>query len=165
MSNMTPHSDYEKLQQLLPYVREYQALAEKHGISDIFQDNGGKILQMLLLTGLSGMKKREGNDATNEGGEEFELKTVNVKLTKSVSTNHHLNLAIINKYRKAKWVFAVYENIELKEIWTLTPDKLKHLFDKWEDKWNATQTDINNPKIPLSLVISEGVKYYPSVVV
>ncbi len=50
---MKPHSDWEKLQALLPYVRKLQKLASKHGIDDIFQDNGGKILQILLLTGLT----------------------------------------------------------------------------------------------------------------
>jgi hypothetical protein len=37
-------SDLDELQRLFPYIREYQALANKHGINDIFQDNGGKLL-------------------------------------------------------------------------------------------------------------------------
>lgn len=59
---MTPHSDKEKLDALFPYIRQYQALAEAHGINDIFQDNGGKLLQILLITGLSVLPGREGLD-------------------------------------------------------------------------------------------------------
>jgi hypothetical protein len=32
----------------------------------IFQDNGGKILQILLITGLKVLPGREGNDAKND---------------------------------------------------------------------------------------------------
>jgi hypothetical protein len=50
---MKPHPDTAELERLFPYIREYQALASKHGIGDIFQDNGGKLLQLLLVTGLT----------------------------------------------------------------------------------------------------------------
>jgi hypothetical protein len=40
---MKPHPDTKELERLFPYIREYQALASKHGIGDIFQDNGGKL--------------------------------------------------------------------------------------------------------------------------
>ena len=59
---MKSHEDVKLLEALLPAVRKYQELASKHGIDDIFQDNGGKLLQMLLYTGLKAMRKREGND-------------------------------------------------------------------------------------------------------
>ena len=39
---MRSHPDAELLRRLFPAVREYQKLAMKHGIPDIFQDNGGK---------------------------------------------------------------------------------------------------------------------------
>ena len=45
---------------LLPSIREYQRLAEKHGINDIFQDNGGKLLQVILTLGLTVLSGREG---------------------------------------------------------------------------------------------------------
>lgn len=50
--SMQAHPDLEIFEQLYPAVRKLQALAQKHGINDIFQDNGGKLLQVLLLTGL-----------------------------------------------------------------------------------------------------------------
>ena len=50
---MEPHSDLKELQSLWPEIQRYQVLATKHGIEDIFQDNGGKLLQVLLTLGLT----------------------------------------------------------------------------------------------------------------
>ena len=102
---MKPHPDKKELERLFPYIREYQALASKHGIGDIFQDNGGKLLQLLLITGLKGVGSREGNDAQDAQGNEYELKSVNTLLTQSFSTHHHMNPTILAKYRKVDWVF------------------------------------------------------------
>jgi hypothetical protein len=55
-----PHSDKAILDELFPYIQRYQELATKYGINDIFQDNGGKILQVLLVTGLEILPGREG---------------------------------------------------------------------------------------------------------
>ena len=83
---------------------------------------------------------------------EYELKSVNTLLTKSFSTNHHLNQKIIDKYRKVDWIFAVYEDIELLEIYLMTPTMLEPYYQKWENQYNTTGKDINNPKIPLKFV-------------
>ena len=96
---MKPHPDHEKLLELFGSVRELQKLASVHGIDDIFQDNGGKILQILLHTGLTILQGREGNDARDEHGREYELKSVNIRLTQSFSTHHHMNPHIFAKYR------------------------------------------------------------------
>lgn len=133
------HPDWERLEALMPAVREFQALAQEHGIDDIFQDNGGKILQMLLALNLQGIPGREGNDAVDTEGREFELKSVNIWLTASFSTNHHINVPIINKYRKVCWVFAVYEGIEMRRAYFMPPGSLEEYFQKWEDKWTAEQ--------------------------
>src|SRR5881397_267342 len=97
---MTPHPDKAELDRLFPFIREYQSLASKHGIGDIFQDNGGKLLQLLLITGLKGTGGREGNDARDEQGKEYELKSVNTLLTQSFYKHHHLKQIIIAKYSK-----------------------------------------------------------------
>jgi len=154
------HPDWERLEALMPAVREFQALAQEHGIDDIFQDNGGKILQMLLALNLQGIPGREGNDAVDTEGREFELKSVNIWLTASFSTNHHINVPIINKYRKVCWVFAVYEGIEMRRAYFMPPGSLEEYFQKWEDKWTAEQKDINNPKIPLNYVMEHGELVY-----
>ena len=159
---MTPHKDKAELERIFPYIREYQKLASKHGIDDIFQDNGGKLLQVLLETSLKDLPGREGNDAVDASGNEFELKSVNINLTKSFSTHHHMNPTIIAKYRKVDWIFAVYEAIELKEIYQLLPSDLDFYYTRWIKKWHDDGgKDINNPKIPLKYVRNHGTQIYP----
>ena len=154
-------ADAEILAQLMPYIRRYQSLADKHEISDVFQDNGGKLLQVLIKTGLKNMPGREGNDAVDDKGSEYELKSVNALLTKSFSTHHHLNPVILKKYRQVAWIFAVYEGIELKSIYKMTAKKLEPYFQKWEEKWHADGgKDINNPKIPLKFVEEQGTRIH-----
>jgi hypothetical protein len=161
---MTPHPDRAILDDLFPYIQRYQDLAAQHGINDIFQDNGGKILQVLLVTGLTVIPGREGNDAKDSDGNEFELKSVNIALTKSFSTHHHINPRIIEKYRQVDWIFAVYRGIILLSIYKLTPPALEHYYTKWEEKWhgNKGRKDINNPKIPLKYVMEHGELLYSS---
>lgn len=159
---MKPHPDAARLFELLPSIRQFQALATKHGIGDVFQDNGGKLLQVILLTGLEILPGREGNDARDERGREYELKTVNRGLTTSFSTHHHLNPRIIDKYRGVDWVFAVYNGIELEAIYAMPPAALEEYFTKWEKKWHADGgKDINNPKIPLDFIHRNGTHVYP----
>jgi hypothetical protein len=158
---MTPHPDKAIMDKLFPAVREYQKLASKHGIGDVFQDNGGKLLQLVLITGLQVLGSREGNDAKDKEGREYELKSVNVLLTKSFSTHHHMNPVIIAKYRKVAWYFATYEGIELQAVYFMESEKLEPFYKKWEEKWHADGgKDINNPKIPLSFVQKTAVKVY-----
>lgn len=154
---MKIHPDKQLLDALFPHIRQYQALAEKHGINDIFQDNGGKLLQVILTTSLEVLPGREGNDARDAAGNEYELKSVNTSLTKSFSTHHHMNPVIIAKYRQVDWIFAVYQGIELQQIFLLTPAQMEPFYTKWEKKWHDDGgKDINNPKIPLSYVQNNG---------
>jgi hypothetical protein len=158
---MKPHADMAEMERLLPYIREYQALASKHGIGDIFQDNGGKLLQLLLVTGLRCIGSREGNDAVDAEGKEYELKSVNVLLTKSFSTHHHMNPVILAKYRQVDWLLAIYEGIELQEIYRMKPAMLDPYFSSWEKKWHDSGgRDINNPKIPVKFVVERGELVY-----
>lgn len=161
---MEPHPDKVILDELFPYIRQYQLLANKHGIGDIFQDNGGKLLQVLLITGLRILPGREGNDAIDAYGREYELKSVNIDLTRSFSTHHHMNPGIIRKYRQVDWIFAVYRGIELEVIYHMTPDQLEErFFRRWEVIWyERGGRDINNPKIPVSYVALNGKPAYPS---
>ncbi len=154
---MKPHPDFEEMRRLFPAVEKYQELATRHGISDIFQDNGGKLLQVLLLTGLTRIESREGNDARDTNGREYELKSVNIELTQSFSTHHHLNPVILAKYRLVDWIFAIYRNILLQEVYILTPEQLEPYFVAWEKKWHESGgKDINNPKIPVKFVRGTG---------
>ena len=159
---MTNEEAIEKFNELFPHIREYQKLAKDFaGIEDIFQDNGGKLLQVLLVTNLQNLTdSREGNDAKDSMGFDYELKSVNILLTKSFSTNHHLNQKIIDKYRRVDWIFAVYEDIELLEIYLMTPQMLEPYYQKWEQQYDSTGKDINNPKIPLKFVRENGIPIF-----
>jgi hypothetical protein len=151
------HPDFRSLEKLMESIREYQKLAVRHGINDIFQDNGGKLLQVVLLLGLKVIPGREGNDAQDAGGAEYELKSVNTDLTKSFSTHHHINPTIIAKYRKVNWIFAVYCGIELQAVYLMESKDLEPYYAVWEKKWHESGgKDINNPKIPLKYVIEHG---------
>ena len=153
---MAKHPDWQKLEALMPAVRKFQELAASHGIDDVFQDNGGKILQMLLALNLQGIPGREGNDAVDVEGREYELKSVNIWLTSGFSTNHHVNIPIIQKYRQARWVFAIYEGIEMRRAFFVSGKRLEEHFSKWEKQWRDTKRDINNPKVPLKFVCEHG---------
>lgn len=148
--------DAAELKKLWPALLKYQELASKHGINDIFQDNGGKLLQILLLLGLKDLPGREGNDAIDANGNEYELKSVNLNLTGSFSTHHHMNPTIIKKYRKVDWVFGIYRDIELISVYLLKPADMEPYYTAWENKWHSNGKDINNPKIPVSYVTSVG---------
>lgn len=151
------HLDYLKLQQLWPAVQQYQNLAIQHGINDIFQDNGGKLLQVLLLLNLRQLPGREGNDAVDDNGREYELKSVNIELTRGFSTHHHMNPVIIAKYRQVPWVFAIYRNITLQAVYLMEPKDLEPYYCQWEEKWHRDGgKDINNPKIPVTYVMNTG---------
>ena len=149
---LVPKYTIEELRRLIPYVREYQGLVQTEGINDIFQDNGGKLLQVLIVLGLDNLPGREGNDARDKDGREYELKSLNRNLVKGFSTHHHLNPVIIAKYRLVDWIFAVYNHIEIERIYLLTPTQMEPYFAAWETKWHLTGRDINNPKVPLYFV-------------
>jgi transcriptional regulator with XRE-family HTH domain len=149
-------SDLERMQRAFGNVQELQSLADEYGITDIFQDNGGKVLQVLIILGLKTAPGREGNDAVDEEGKEYELKTLNIALNRNggFTTHHHLTKDIIDKYRKVKaWCFAIYEGIELIDIWKLHPSELEPWFvdqERWIDEHHGQAR--NNPKIPLRYV-------------
>ncbi len=156
-------SDQELLDQALAKVQELQALATKYGIDDIFQDNGGKVLQSLIILGLKQSPGREGNDAYDDLGREYELKTINTLKQQQVTTHHHLNLAILAKYRAvAAWYISLYEGIILREIYRVETIALEPLFSQWESRIRQTGTQLNNPKIPLKLVRKVGSLVYQS---
>ncbi len=94
-------------------------------------------------------------------GNEYELKSVNLLLTRSFSTHHHMNPVIIAKYRQVRWCFAAYEGIELQEVYVMESAQLEPYFTKWETKWRADGSkDINNPKIPYTFVKENGQRVF-----
>jgi transcriptional regulator with XRE-family HTH domain len=153
-ADLARNSDLARLDSAFAGLREMQKLADAYGVNDVLQDNGGKVLQVLILLGLRISPGREGNDAVDAEGNEYELKTINRSLRKNagVTTHHHLNKGILDKYRAVKaWYVAIYEGIELKEIYKVYPAQLEELFVLWEVKIQ-TRGPLNNPKIPMRYI-------------
>lgn len=157
--------DVKRLERALAACQDLQDLATKYGINDIFQDNGGKVLQALIILGLKISPGREGNDAFDDEGNEYELKTLNVSLGRSrgVTTHHHLNLTILEKYRAVRaWYISLYDGIVLQEIYRITPEQLEPVFAQWEAKIVHENRELNNPKIPIRVIRGLGDRVYPA---
>lgn len=139
-------------------VQAYQRLAEHYGIDDIFQDAGGKMLQILVRLGLDISPGRAGPDARDRSGNLYEIKTLDESKSNSSSftTNHHLTRATIEQYRKRKWIFGIYHGIELMELYMVNASDLEVYFSHWEERLDKGKSHINNPKIPLRLVREVG---------
>ena len=162
----------EKLEKLWAGFNDFNELAKTLGINDIFQDNNGKIVQQLIYMNFENLPGREGNDAKDENGTEWEMKSANENLVIGFSTHHHLNFDILEKYKKVPWLFSIYDDITLKEIYVLTPSMLNPMFEKWKNNLTGSEDDkeikkipakksLNNPKIPIKFVRDNGIKVYP----
>lgn len=140
---------------------------EQYEIGDLAQDNNLKLLQTLIYFDFKNQAGREGSDAIDRYGHEWELKTCNALLVTGFSTNHHTNLERIAQFRRERWLFSIYEGINLKEVYAMPPADLEPYFSQWETKVNIlaeTNTDnpsINNPKIAIKFVRQHGTLVYP----
>lgn len=147
--------------------KDLEALANQKGIPDIFQDNGAKVLQQVIISGMTFLPGREGNDAVDSNGVEWEFKSINIS-TKATgfSTDHHSTMELLTRFNSVPWLFSVYRGIHLQEMYVLSPGQL----DEWTDKQKKNlsnkiaqhkATSLNNPKIPLKYVRERGTKIYP----
>ena len=149
-------------------LHHIEELARTYEIDDIAQDNNLKLLQTLVLFDLRNQPGREGSDAIDRYGHAWELKTVNVDLTRSFSTNHHTNFERIAVFRKERWLFSAYQGIRLQEVYAVSPAALEPFFSKWEQdiarraRLQGAEAHLNNPKIPLKFVRAVGIKVYPA---
>lgn len=151
----------ELLEKLWESLHDLSDLAWEHGIEDIFQDNGAKVLQQLIYLNMTILPGREGNDAISASGTEWEMKSINLETSASgFSTNHHTTLDIIAKYRKVPWSFAIYHGITLTEMYVMTPAMLEPMYQHWESKLE-TMSHLNNPKIPVKFVRENGIQVFP----
>lgn len=153
--------DIDKLNKIWDNLKDLAQMANEFGIKDIFQDNGAKVLQQLVYLNMKALPGRERNDAISSSGTEWEMKSINLSTSASgFSTNHHTTHAIIDKYRKVPWTFAIYRGIHLEEIYIMTPEMLEPIYQHWEEKLK-TQSHLNNPKISVNFVRENGIKVYP----
>lgn len=148
-------------------LNNIEAIAAKYQIYDIAQDNNLKLLQTLVYFDFRNQAGREGSDAIDRYGHEWELKTANILLVSGFSTNHHTNHERIAQFREERWLFSIYRGIILEEVYAMSPKTLEPYFVDWTNKVNAKAVagmdnpHINNPKIPVKFVKSNGIQVYP----
>lgn len=162
------------IQPLIDLGTSLQAKASEHGIHNVFDDGGYKELLLLTLFGLRKLD-REGDDAADDLGRRYEIKTVarissrgKRKTTLGITTEHTLTQANIDRYRRTfLWIIAVFDQERPEAIYEITPRDLEPFFAEWERRLKV-MTDagnelahINNPKIPLKHVIAHGVRIWP----
>jgi Restriction endonuclease PvuII len=116
--------------------------ANRFNIFNVFDDGGYRTL--LLLEMLS-MKKagdgRLGDDACDDQGRTYELKTVNLVSTRGerkdeypgVTTEHTLTRDNIARYRKTHaWVVGVFMGNRPLDVYVIPTKALEPYFKKWE---------------------------------
>lgn len=141
-------------------LKTLQDVAEEFGIENIFQDNGAEILQQLIYLNMKAVPGREGNDGVDINGCEWEMKSLDVsKGNSGITTNHHLNADIIEKYKTVPWSVAIYDRIHLKKIYIVGSKQLQATFQAWEQQLRKVKS-LNNPKIPLVTIEEQGTLIY-----
>lgn len=151
---------YQEIETLWPGIEAVQQLADQYNIPDIFQDAGGKMLQLAVACGLDIVPGRTGADARDRVGNQYEVKTVDLtNKPRGFTTSHHLTHKTILRYRTRRWIFAMYDRITLKEAYLVEAVDLEPVFQNWEMTLK-TVDHINNPKIPLDFVRNIGTTMY-----
>lgn len=160
---------------LIKIGTDLQRYASAVGIHNVMTDNGYQELLLLTLFGLRKLR-REGNDAIDDEGREYELKTVGRtssdgkrKGSLSVTTEHTLTLANIGRYRTAYlWIVAVFDQSLPEVIYEVAPTMLEPYFKAWETRlderdggWRLIRDHLNNPKIPLWFIERHGIRVWP----
>jgi hypothetical protein len=168
--SMVPLTLKGDLQPLVLLADPLEKEANKVGIRNVFVDNGYPTLVLCSLFGLRAIPGKQGDDAVDEEGRTFELKTVNrlngVGLTRSslpgVCTEATLTEKVIDRYRQSTgWVIGVFEGHHLKEVWQVASGAFEPQYRKWVELLRAKPgTDLNNPKIPFKFVKRVGQLVY-----
>ncbi|NTF17295.1 hypothetical protein G6L37_02465 [Agrobacterium rubi] len=156
---LEPHPDHFKADIVSRTLNEVlEKVGNEHGIFDLAQDNGMRVLTIKLLLNLGICVGRGGNDLFDESGTEYELKTLNLdNATLGVTTSHHLKHQTIDRYRKVGFIIAAYRRGRLVSVYLLHPEALEGQFLKWEASLERSSNHLNNPLIPISIVRDSGV--------
>jgi hypothetical protein len=112
---------------------------------------------------------RLGDDARDDRGRTYELKTVNLISTRGevkaaypgVTTEHTLRARNVSRYRATHaWVIGVFRGNAPLDVYVLSTQKLEPFFKKWSGAIAAAKNgEINNPKIPFGFVVAEATRF------
>jgi hypothetical protein len=148
-----------------------QDIASRHAIHNVFSDNGYHELVLLKMLGLHKMR-REGNDAVDDAGREYEMKTVSLlssdgvdRGAPNVTTEHTLTHENIDRFRAAHmWIVSMFRQSSPVAIYAVCPAVLEPYFSRWESRLDErnisgalVRTSLNNPSIPLRFIVANGV--------
>lgn len=164
VSDAGPHdrtTDLASLETTFEHLRAMQRLAAAYGITDILEDQHAKLLYVLVVLGLQRVHRETGPVVIDAEGQFHEVRIVTRVEGKplSISTHRQLTHTVIERYRSmAAWIIAVYEGIELRVIYKVTPPLLEELFSTW-DAAIGQRGPLNNPKIPMGLIKQGEVVY------
>ncbi|MBT2232290.1 hypothetical protein [Nonomuraea sp. NEAU-A123] len=156
---------------------QLQHEASEYNIHNVFDDGGYKELLLLKMFGLHKLN-RTGDDAADDDGNQYEIKTVarvsssgKRKTSLSVTTEHTLTLENLRRYRSVRlWIVAVFNQSHPEAIYEVTPQALERYFMDWEQKLitqaenqvnGGAPSHLNNPKIPLNFIKQNGVRVWP----
>lgn len=147
---------------------QLQKFGTEKNIISIFDDGGYRELLLATLFNLTLHTGRHGDDAFDKEAHRYELKTVNLVNTSGklrrkpgITTCHHVNFDIINRYRKVNWLIGVFFINEPVEIYEIPPEKLKPYFDFWQGRLKKEKINhINNPKLPFDFIRQNGIKHF-----
>jgi hypothetical protein len=163
------------VREILELGRRLQAAASDHLIHNVFDDGGYKELLLLRMFNLRKLN-REGDDAADDAGRRYEIKTVARvssagarKTSLSITTEHTLTQTNIDRYRQVfLWIIAVFDQARPEAIYEISPAKLEPYFAAWEAKLltqgqavGGAPNHINNPKIPWKYVVQNGLQVWP----
>lgn len=160
------------IEELLDLGARLQQAASEHRIHNVFDDGGYKELLLLTLFNLAKLD-RVGDDAEDEQGRRYEIKTVARvsargirKSSLSITTEHTLTKANLDRYRQVHlWIIAVFDQSFPEAIYEIAPAKLEVYFSRWEQRLDEQQAlqapggapvHLNNPKVPLGFVMKHG---------
>jgi len=153
--DQTSSSDFEEMQEALEHLSKFQAIASKHGVHDVFQDNGGRIIQIILALNLKVLPGRTGNDAVDSDLNQYELKSICVPGGGGFSTSHHLNSKTIEKLKGVSWIFAFFKGNTMVQIYKVPPNKMDKVYRKWVNELKF-KDHLNNPKVSIEFVKTNG---------
>jgi hypothetical protein len=156
---------------------QLQAEATRHGIHNVFDDGGYKELMILRLFNLRKLD-RTGDDAADEAGRTYEIKTVaridargRRKSSLSVTTEHTLTVENLARYRRVHlWIVAVFNQAHPEAIYEISPSLLERYFTEWEARLvrqealraeEGAPIHLNNPKIPFTFIERHGTRVWP----
>jgi hypothetical protein len=157
--DMSPSADFDEMQNALDHLAKFQAIASKHGVHDVFQDNGGRIIQIILALNLKVLPGRTGNDAVDCEMNQYELKSICVPGCGGFSTSHHLNLKTIEKLKGVSWIFAFFKGNTMFQIYKVSPNKMEKVYSKWINDLRF-KDHLNNPKVSIEFVKTNGVQVW-----